>query len=153
LNFKRKGKNVSDDLIGILILVLGIVFAGVVAQWIFRRRASKRSGSGVVELVVWARDGRVPGLARRKKWVKAKVSVDESGRLVWVKPAGDPLVVTLLSRDSRPRNKSDLWFLDPGTPVWEAVTADGQELGIVIPQAREHWIVEQLPVAEQSTTL
>ncbi|GHH72388.1 hypothetical protein [Promicromonospora soli] len=143
----------SDDLIGILIIVLGIGFAGVVAQWIFRRSASKRSGSGVVQMMVWARTGRVPGLARQKKWVKAKVSVDESGRLVWVKPAGDPLAVTLRSRESRPRNKSDLWFLDPGTPVWEAVTADGQELGIVIPQPREHSIVEQLPVAEQSTTL
>lgn len=142
----------SDDLIGILVLVLAIVFAGVVAQWIFRQRAAKRSGSGVVQMVVWARDGWVPGLARQKKWVKVKARVDESGRLVWVKPAGDPVTVTLRSRKSRPRNKSDLWFLDPGTPVWEAVTADGQELGIVIPQARERSIVQQLPVVEQSTT-
>jgi hypothetical protein len=80
-----------------------------------------------------------------------KVSVDESGRLVWIKPAGEPLAVTLQSRDSRPRNKSDLWFLDPGTPVWDAVTADGQELGIVVPQARERSIVELLPVVERTT--
>ncbi|MGW2091650.1 hypothetical protein [Promicromonospora sukumoe] len=101
-----------------------------------------------MEIVVWARSGKVPGLARQKKWVKAKVSADQSGRLVWVKPAGEPLALTLRSRESRPRNKTDLFFLDPGTPVWEAVTADGQELGIVIPQAREHAFVEQLPVAE-----
>lgn len=104
-------------------------------------------------MVVWARSGRVPGLSRRKKWVKVKARVDESKSLVWVKPSGDPVAVTLRSRQSRPRNKSDLWFLDPGTPVWEAVTADGQELGLVIPQAREWWIVEQLPVAEQATTV
>jgi hypothetical protein len=79
--------------------------------------------------------------------------VGESGQLVWVKPAGDPVAVTLQSHDSRPRNKSDLWFLDPGTPVWEAVTADGQELGIVIPQSREEWFVKQLPAADQPATL
>lgn len=140
------------DIGNFVILAVAIALCGVVATWIFRRAASKRAGSGVVQIIVWARSGRVPGLARQKKWTKAKVSVDDAGRLVWVKPAGESLVVTLRSRESRPRNKSDLWFLDPGTPVWEAVTADGQELGIVIPQAREHWIVEQLPVAEQSTT-
>lgn len=138
----------SDEIVGFLIIVLMIALAGVVTQWIFRRQAARRAGSGTVEVVVWARSGKVPGLARQKKWVKAKVSADESGRLVWVKPAGEPLALTLRSRESRPRNKTDLFFLDPGTPVWEAVTADGQELGIVIPQAREHGFVEQLPVAE-----
>lgn len=107
-------------------------------------------------LLRWSRatrSGKVPGLKRQKKWVKAKARVDESGRLEWVKPAGDPVAVTLRSHESRPRNKSDLWFLDPGTPVWEAVTADGQELGIMIPQAREHWIIEQLPTADQPAPL
>jgi hypothetical protein len=130
-------------------LVLAIAASFVVAQWILRRAAAKRSGSGTVQMVVWARSGKVPGLKRQKKWVKAKARVDESGRLEWVKPAGDALAVTLRSHDSRPRNKSDLWFLDPGTPVWEAVTSDGQELGIVIPQARERWIVKQLPAADE----
>jgi hypothetical protein len=143
----------SDDFVGVLILVAGIVLAGVVAQWIRRRAAAKRSGSGVVEMVVWARSGKVPGLKRQKKWVKAKVRVGESGQLVWVKPAGDPVAMTLQSHESRPRNKSDLWFLDPGTPIWEAVTADGQELGIVIPQSREQWFVKQLPAADQPATL
>ncbi|MFE7506459.1 hypothetical protein [Promicromonospora sp. NPDC057488] len=115
------------------------------ARWLFRRAAAKRSGSGVVQVVVWARSGKVPGLARQKKWVKAKVSADEAGRLVWVEPAGEPVALTLRSRESRPRGKSDLWFLDPGTPVWDATTPDGQELSIVIPQAREHWFVEKLP--------
>ncbi|GAA2217830.1 hypothetical protein GCM10010413_02590 [Promicromonospora sukumoe] len=138
----------SDEIVGVVIIVLMIALAGVVTQWIFRRQAARRAGSGTVEIVVWARSGKVPGLARQKKWVKAKVSADESGRLVWVKPAGEPLALTLRSRESRPRNKTDLFFLDPGTPVWEAVTADGQELGIVIPHAREHAFVEQLPVAE-----
>lgn len=141
----------SDNAIGFIILVVAIVLTGAVSMWLFRRAAAKRAGSGVVQIIVWARSGRVPGLARQKKWTKAKVSVDESGRLVWLKPTGEPLAVTLQSRDSRPRDKSDLWFLDPGTPVWDAVTADGQELGIVIPQAREHSIVEQLPVVERTT--
>jgi hypothetical protein len=141
----------SDDAIGVIIIVVAIVLTGAVMTWIFRRAAAKRDGSGVVQVIVWARSGRVPGLARQKKWIKAKVSVDESGRLVWVKPAGEPLAITLQSRDSRPRDKSDLWFLDPGTPVWDVVTADGQELGIVIPQARERSIVEQLPVVERTT--
>ncbi|WP_157237108.1 hypothetical protein [Promicromonospora sukumoe] len=120
------------------------------ARWLFGRAAVKRSGSGVVQVIVWARSGKVPGLARQKKWVKAKVSADEVGRLVWVKPAGEPVELTLRSREPRPRNKSDLFFLDPGTPVWEATTPDGQEIGIVIPQAREHSFVEQLPVAEHA---
>jgi hypothetical protein len=94
-----------------------------------------------------------PALKRQKKWVKVKARVDESGRLEWVKPAGDALTVTLRSHEPRPRNKSDLWFLDPGTPVWEAITSDGQELGIVIPQAREHWIVKQLPAADEPAML
>jgi hypothetical protein len=141
-----------NDISGFLILTVCIALSGVIVRWIFRRQAAKRAGPGVVEMVVWARSGRVPGLARQKKWVKAKVRVDESGRLVWVRPAGDAVALTLRSRESRPRNKSDLWFLDPGTPVWEAVTADGQELGIVILQAREHWIVEQLPVVEPAAT-
>lgn len=142
----------SDDRIGFVILAGSIALAGLLTRWIFRRRAAKRVGSGTVEMVVWARSGRVPGLARKKKWVKAKVGVDEAGRLVWVKPAGEPLTLTLKSQESRPRDKSDLWFLDPGTPVWDAVTADGQELGIVIPQAREHWFVEKLPVEGLSVT-
>lgn len=125
-----------NDISGFLIIAFAIALSGAVATWTFRRTAAKRAGSGVVQMVVWARSGRVPGLARQKKWTKVKARVDESGRLVWVKPARDPLVVTLRSRESRPRNKSDLWFLDPGTPVWEAVTADGEEIGIVIPQAR-----------------
>lgn len=133
-------------------LALAIAASLAVAQWLLRRAAAKRSGSGVVQIVVWARSGKVPGLRRQKKWVKAKVRVGESGQLVWVKPAGDPVTLTLQSHESRPRNKSDLWFLDPGTPVWEAVTADGQELGIVIPQSREEWIVKQLPAADQPAT-
>lgn len=141
----------SDDAIGVIVLVVAIVLTGAVSTWLFRLAAAKRAGSGVVQVIVWVRSGRVPGLAREKRWIKAKVSVDESGRLVWVKPAGEPLAVTLQSRDSRPRDKSDLWFLDPGTPVWDAVTVDGQELGIVIPQARERSIVEQLPVVERTT--
>jgi hypothetical protein len=130
-------------------LALVIAACFVVANWLFRRAAAKRSGSGVVRVVVWARSGKVPGLKRQKKWVKAKVRVGESGRLVWVKPAGEPVALTLQSHEARPRNKSDLWFLDPGTPVWEAVTADGQELGIVIPQSRELWFVKQLPAADE----
>ncbi|MFE7506930.1 hypothetical protein [Promicromonospora sp. NPDC057488] len=58
------------------------------------------------------------------------------------------MALTLRSREPRPRNKTDLFFLDPGTPVWEAVTTDGQELSIVIPQAREHAFADQLPVME-----
>lgn len=139
-----------NDISGYVFLALAIAASFAVAQWFFRRAAAKRSGSGVVQMVVWACSGKVPGLKRQKKWVKAKARVDESGRLVWVKPAGDVLAVTLRSHESRPRNKSDLWFLDPGTPVWEAVTADGQELGIVIPQAREHWIVDQLPTEDSA---
>lgn len=135
-----------DEAVGPLFIILGIVFSGLVAQWSFRHRAVRRTGSGTVEIVVWARSGRVPGLARKKKWVKAKVAVDEVGRLVWAKPAGEAVTLTLRSRESRPRGKSDLWFLDPGTPIWDATTPDGQELGIVIPQAREHWLVEKLPV-------
>ena len=142
-----------NDISGYVFLVIGIALSGVAARWLFRRAAAKRSGSGVVQMVVWARSGKVPGLKRQKKWAKTKARVDESGHLVWVKPAGDPVAVTLRSGESRPRNKGDLWFLDPGTPVWEAVTADDKELGIVIPQAREHWIVEQLPVADQPATL
>ncbi|MFJ3403583.1 hypothetical protein [Promicromonospora sp. NPDC090134] len=135
-----------DEAVGPLFIILGIVLSGLVAQWSFRHRAVRRTGSGTAEIVVWARSGHVPGLARKKKWVKAKAGVDESGRLVWVKPAGEAVTLTLRSRESRPRDKGDLWFLDPGTPIWDAVTADGQELGIVIPQAREHWLVEKLPV-------
>jgi len=142
----------NDTIAGFLVFVVVFVLGCGVVMWIFRLAAAKRAGSGIVLMVVWARSGRVPGLARQKKWVKVKARVDESGRLVWVKPAGDPVAVTLRSRESRPRNKSDLWFLDPGTPVWEAVTADGQELGIAIPQTREHRIVEQLPVTEPTAT-
>lgn len=137
-----------DEAVGPLFTIVSVALGGILGRWILRRRAARRAGSGTVEVVVWARSGKVPGLARQKKWVKAKVSADESGRLVWVNPAGEPLALTLRSRESRPRNKTDLFFLDPGTPVWEAVTADGQELGIVIPQAREHAFVEQLPAAE-----
>lgn len=126
----------SGDVIGVIILVVAIVLTGAFSMWLFRWATVKRAGSGVAQVIVWARSGRVPGRARQKKWIKAKVSVYESDRLVWVKPAGEPLAVTLQSRDSRPRDKSDLWFLDPGTPVWDAVTVDGEELGIVIPQAR-----------------
>jgi hypothetical protein len=142
-----------NDIGNYVFLGLCVAAGLAVAQWLFRRAAAKRSGSGVVQLVVWARSGKVPGLKRTKKWVKAKPRVGESGRLEWVKPAGDPVALTLRSHESRPRNKGDLWFLDPGTPVWEAVTADGQELGIVIPQAREHWIIEQLPAADQPAPL
>lgn len=141
-----------NDLSSFLSIGAAVALSAVVSRWLFRRAAANRAGSGVVLMVVWARSGRVPGLKRQKKWAKVKARVDESGYLVWVKPAGDPVAVTLRSHQSRPRNKSDLWFLDPGTPVWEAVTADGQELGIVIPQAREHWIVEKLPVAEPTAT-
>ncbi|MFE7506929.1 hypothetical protein [Promicromonospora sp. NPDC057488] len=77
----------SDEVVLILSIVISISLAAVVAKWLFRRTAAKRSGSGVVQVIVWARSGKAPGLARQKKWVKAKVSVDESGRLVWVKPA------------------------------------------------------------------
>lgn len=136
----------SDETVSRFIIISGVVLVGILTRWIFRRRAAKRAGSGTVEIVVWARAGRVPGLARKKKWIKAKVTVDEAGRLVWVKPAGEAVALTLRSQESRPRDKSDLWFLDPGTPVWDATTSDGQELGIVIPQAREHWFVEKLPV-------
>ncbi|MFI2488101.1 hypothetical protein ACH47X_14390 [Promicromonospora kroppenstedtii] len=141
-----------DEVVGPLFIFGGIVLGGLVVQWIFRRRAAKRAGSGTVEIVVWARAGRVPGLARKKKWIKAKATADEAGRLVWVKPAGEAVALTLRSQESRPRDKSDLWFLDPGTPVWDATTSDGQELGIVIPQAREHWFVEKLPVDGLSLT-
>jgi hypothetical protein len=137
--------------IGFVTIGIAVGAAAIGAQRLFRRAAAKRAGSGVVQIIIWARSGKVPGLSRQKKWTKAKVSVDDSGRLVWVKPAGDPLAVTLQSREPRPRNKTDLFFLDPGTPVWDAVTADGQELGIVIPQAREHSFVEQLPVVEHTT--
>ncbi|PUB29994.1 hypothetical protein C8K30_102372 [Promicromonospora sp. AC04] len=140
-----------DTVIGFVIIALFVGLAAIGAQWLFRRAAAKRTGTGLVQIIIWARSGRVPGLSRQKKWTKAKVSVDESGRLVWTKPAGDSLAVKLQSRDSRPRNKSDLWFLDPGTPVWDAVTEDGQDLGIVIPQARERSIVERLPVVEHTT--
>jgi len=143
----------AEEFVAILFIIVGIALAGVVSQRLFRRAAGRRSGSGVVQAVVWARSGKVPGLSRNKKWVKAKVGVDEVGRLVWVRPAGEPVAVTLRSRTSRPRGRSDLWFLDPGTPVWDAVTADGQELGLVIMQAREHWLVTKLPVAEAATTL
>jgi hypothetical protein len=149
----EKDSNMSDEVIGPVMILVGILCAGAVSTWIVRRAAAKRSGSGVVQIVVWARSGKVPGLKRQKKWVKAKVRVGESGQLAWVKPAGDPVAMTLQSHESRPRNKSDLWFLDPGTPVWEAVTADGQELGIVIPQSREQWFVKQLPAADQPATL
>ncbi|MFI2362250.1 hypothetical protein [Promicromonospora sp. NPDC019610] len=134
-----------EEVVGPLFIFVGIVLTGLVMQWIFRRRAAERVGSGTAEIVVWARSGHVPGLARKKKWVKAKAAVDESGRLVWVKPAGEAVTLTLLGREPRPRDKSDLWFLDPGTPVWDAVTTDGQELGIVIPQPREYWFAEKLP--------
>lgn len=141
-----------NDISGFLIIAASIAVSGVIVRWIFRRAAANRAGSDVVQMIVWARTGHVPGLARTKKWVKVKARVDDSGRLAWVKSTGDPVAVTLRSYEPRPRNKSDLWFLDPGTPVWEAVTIDGQELGIVVPQAREHWIMEKLPVAEPTAT-
>lgn len=141
-----------NEIIGFLVFFAVFALGAALVRWFFRRAAANRSGSDVVQMIVWARTGKVPGLARTKKWVKVKARADESGRLVWVKPAGDPVALTLRSHESRPRNKSDLWFLDPGTPVWEAITADGQELGIVIPQARERGIVDRLPVAEPTST-
>ncbi|GGM12903.1 hypothetical protein ACFQBY_06630 [Promicromonospora citrea] len=142
----------SEDLVGLLFIVAGVALAGAFSRWLFRRAARGRVGSGVVEVVLWAPSGRLPGLSRKKKWIKAKVTTDEAGRLVWVKPAGEPVSLTLRSRDPRPRNKSDLFFLDPGTPVWEALTDDDQELRLVIPQESEHRFVEQFPVHGQFTT-
>jgi hypothetical protein len=118
--------------IGFVTIGIAVGAAAIGAQRLFRRAAAERAGSGVVQIIIWARSGKVPGLARQKKWVKAKVSADEAGRLVWVRPAGESLALTLHSRESRLRNKTDLFFLDPGTPVWDAVTAEGQELGFVI---------------------
>lgn len=148
----RLDSSFVNEIMGFLVFFAVFALGAALVRWLFRRAAANRAGSDVVQMIVWARTGHVPGLARTKKWVKVKARVDDSGRLAWVKPTGDPVAVTLRSYDPRPRNKSDLWFLDPGTPVWEAVTADGQELGIVVPQAREHWIVEKLPVAEPTIT-
>jgi hypothetical protein len=115
----------SDDAIGVIIFVVTFVLTGAVSTWLFRLAAAKHASSGIVRIVVWLRSGRVPGLARQKKWTRAKVSVDESDRLVRVKPPGEPLAITLRSRDSRPRDKRDLWAFDLG----HSGLLDGQGLG------------------------
>jgi hypothetical protein len=61
----------SNDAIGVIILVVAIVLAGAVSTWFFRWAAAKRAGSGVLQVIVWAHSGRLPGLSREKKW-KAK---------------------------------------------------------------------------------
>jgi hypothetical protein len=61
----EKDSNMSDEVIGALTILVGILCAGAVSRWIFRWAAAKRSGSGVVEIVVWARSGKVPGLKRQ----------------------------------------------------------------------------------------
>lgn len=54
----------SDDMIGSIVLVVAIVLTGAVSTWLFRLAAAKRAGSGVVQVIVWARSGLVPGPAR-----------------------------------------------------------------------------------------
>ncbi|GAB3172599.1 hypothetical protein GCM10027059_42330 [Myceligenerans halotolerans] len=136
------------EIISTAVVALASIAGGTLLfQFISRRQATRCTGTESVQIIIWARSGKVPGLHKPKKWTKAVVTVDEEQRLTWVKPQGEPIALILRSRESRPRTAKDLFFLDPGTPVWDAVTADGQELGIVIPRASEQGFAAKLAVA------
>jgi hypothetical protein len=135
----------------VIVALAGITGGMLVFQLISRKQAARRKGVESVQIIIWARSGKVPGLHKQKKWTKAVVTVDEEQRLTWVKPQGEPIALTLVSHEPRPRGAKDLFFLDPGTPVWDAVTADGQELGIVIPRISEQDVASKLAVAAPAT--